>query len=86
MKISFLYRPTKNIINDSETLESEGKTNTGSTAVKSVTTSTLAVKSITSHVYLDIVPVKVVYTYALLDTGSDRSFCEQRLADAFKLK
>ena len=89
---NFVSRPTKNIINDSETLDSEGKTNAGSIEIKSVTTSTLAVKSITSHAYLDIVPVKVVkdsnvvYTYALLDTGSDRSFCEQRLADALKLR
>ena len=36
-------------------------------------------------VYLDIVPVKVhrgnvvVHTYALLDSGSDRTFCERRL-------
>ena len=28
----------------------------------------------------------VVYTYALLDTASDRSFCERPLADAFELK
>ena len=89
---NFVSRPTKNIINDSETLESEGKTNASSTAVKSVTTSTLAFKSITSHAYLDIVPAKVVkdsnvvYTYSLLDTGSDRSFCERHLADALKLK
>ena len=37
-------------------------------------------------VYLDIVPVQVladggvIQTYALLDTGSDRTFCERRLA------
>ena len=37
-------------------------------------------------VYLDIVPVQVLagggvaQTYALLDTGSDRTFCERRLA------
>ena len=28
----------------------------------------------------------VVYTYALLDTGSDRSFCERCLADPLELK
>ena len=38
-------------------------------------------------IYLDIVPVKVfgkdvtIQTYALLDSGSDRTFCERRLVD-----
>ena len=37
--------------------------------------------------YLDVIPVKVnnngksICTYALLDTGSERTFCEQRLVD-----
>ena len=41
--------------------------------------------------YLDIVPVKVksdtsfILTYALLDFGSDRTFCERRLAEELKL-
>ena len=38
-------------------------------------------------IYLDIVPVQVfgkdvtIQTYALLDSGSDRTFCERRLVD-----
>ena len=47
-----------------------------------------------SRVYLDIVPVKVVVedsnivvqTYALLDSGSDKTFCEKRLAEQFNLE
>ena len=70
---NFVSRLTNNK-NELETLESKGKTNASSTPVKSLPTCTLAVKSITSHAYLDIVPVKVVYTDALLNTGSDRSF------------
>ena len=44
-----------------------------------------------SKVYLDIVPVKVksdtgfILTYALLDSGSDRTFCEHRLTEELKL-
>jgi len=38
-----------------------------------------------SRAFLDIVPVKVcsessvIHTYALLDSGSDRTFCDERL-------
>ena len=67
-------------------------------SAKLVETKTLALSSRTSGIttssraYLDIVPVKVksndhvVYTYALLDTGSDRTFCEQCLAKRLDLE
>ena len=52
---------------------------------------TLSKLTQSSKVYLDIVPVKVksdtgfTLTYALLDSGSDRTFCERRLAEELKL-
>ena len=52
---------------------------------------TLSKLTQSSKVYLDIVPVKVksdtgfILTYALLDSGSDRTFCERRLAKELKL-
>ena len=88
---NFVSRRSDNI-NYSDTLKSEGKTNASLIVVKSVATCTLAVKSITSQPYWNIVLLKVVedinivYTYILLDIESDRSFCERRLTDAFKLQ
>ena len=52
---------------------------------------TLSKLTQSSKVYLDIVPVKVksdtgfILTYALLDSGSDRTFCEHHLAEELKL-
>ena len=59
------------------------------------TLATLSQPAIAGHkrsVYLDIVPVKIVagdtavHTYALLDSGSDKTFCERRLADELSLR
>ena len=56
---------------------------------------TLSQPAIAGHkrsIYLDIVPVKIVagdttvHTYALLDSGSDRTFCERRLVDELSLR
>ena len=57
-----------------------------------VTLSQLAIAGHKRSVYLDIVPVKIVagdtavHTYALLDSGSDRTFCERCLADELSLR
>ena len=65
----------------------ENDNTTADVKVKSLAAYSKNSKLFTSKtgVYLDIVPVQVlagggvVQTYALLDTGSDRTFCERRL-------
>ena len=68
----------------------QGKNSEKSSNVKTLSTSCM--KPLTNSlnergIYLDIVPVQVfgkdvtIQTYALLDSGSDRTFCKRRLVD-----
>ena len=80
----------ENVSKDNSTFKSQ-ECSSGDRLQKAKSLVTLSKLAQSSKIYLDIVPVKVksdtgfILTYALLDSGSDRTFCEHRLAEELKL-